>query len=331
MAINSWRPGMDNDLVSVVIPTFNYGHFITEALESVFSQTYPHFEVIVVDDGSTDDTREKLEPFRKRIQYIYKKNGGLSAARNTGIEASRPNLVALLDSDDLWHPKKLEIQVGFLKKHPEIALLGSGAIRDMLSGWPSIEDVNSQLGKAVTLPELVIRSHFAPSSVIIRRECLNKVGLFDTDLRAVEDRDMWIRIASCYEVSKLQVPLVYYRVHNGNMSLAAGRMEENELKVLRKAFANIQTLRGRFLLRQKAFSYAAFSAAYMYGAGGNRLRSLTKMLRSFMLWPLPYHRADARKSFIRPKMLIVNILRMLGLKQNEMNNSHANLQTVSKK
>src|SRR5207245_11189170 len=124
-----------------------------------------------------------------------------------------------------------------------------------------------------------------------RRESLKKVGLFETDLRADEDREIWRRIASCYEVSKLQVPLVYYRVHNGNMSLVVDRMEKNELKVLRKAFTNSPTLRGRFLLRHRAFSYAAFSAAYMYGAEGARVQSLTRMLRSIMFWLLPHHSA----------------------------------------
>jgi glycosyltransferase involved in cell wall biosynthesis len=312
---------MDNELVSVVIPTYNYGHFITEALESVFSQTYPHFEVIVVDDGSTDDTREKLELYRNRIQYIYKKNGGLSAARNTGIEASRSNLVALLDSDDLWHPKKLEIQVNYLKHHPEIALLGSTAIKDMQFGWPPMKQMNGDMGKLIALSEMVIRSHFAPSSVMIRKDCLQEVGLFDTGLRAVEDRDMWIRIASRHLIANLDIPLIYYRIHNRNMSLEAARMEEYESKVLQKAFTTIQPLRHRFLLRQKARSYASFSAAHMYGAGGAQLRSLTRILHSFLLWPLPYGRGEVRKSLMRPRTAIVILLRMFGLKQREMKDS----------
>jgi glycosyltransferase involved in cell wall biosynthesis len=331
MSNNSHATEMNNDLVSVVVPTFNYGRYVTQAVESVLSQTYLHFEVIVVDDGSTDDTRERLEPYRGRIHYVYQKNGGISSARNTGIEASRGRLIALLDSDDLWHPRKLEIQVDYLRQHPEIALLGSTAIKDMQFGWPAPAQVNENTGKAIALSELVIRSYFAPSSIIIRRECFQKVGLFDTSLRAVEDRDMWIRVASRYLVANLQMPLIYYRLHDGNMSLEAARMEVYESKVLRKVFTEIQPLRRSFLLRQKAFSYAKFSAAFMYGASGAPLRSLTRMLHSFLLWPLPYRRGEVRTSLMRPRTLMVLLLRMLGLKEKETKGSQQALQSAAMK
>ena len=106
---------MDETLVSVVIPTYNYAHFVTGAVESALAQTYPDREVIVVDDGSTDDTRDRLAPFEGRIRYIHQENQGLSAARNTGIRAARGALVAFLDSDDLWHPEKLAVQARYLE------------------------------------------------------------------------------------------------------------------------------------------------------------------------------------------------------------------------
>ena len=109
----------DKPLVSVVIPTFNYGHCVVDAVESALGQTYSPVEVIVVDDGSTDDTRARLEPYRDRINYVHQPNQGLSAARNTGIRAARGPLVALLDSDDAFHPRKLELQVAYLRAHPE--------------------------------------------------------------------------------------------------------------------------------------------------------------------------------------------------------------------
>ena len=106
---------MNNELISVVIPTYNYGHFVTEAVDSVLAQTYRHYEVVVVDDGSTDDTRARLAPYGDRIRYIHQENQGLSAARNTGIRAARGGVIGLLDSDDKWHPRKLETQAAFLR------------------------------------------------------------------------------------------------------------------------------------------------------------------------------------------------------------------------
>src|SRR5262245_24730960 len=97
-------------LVSVVIPTFNRAHLITGAIESVLAQTLPPLEIIVVDDGSTDDTPERLAPYLDRIVFLGQENRGVSAARNAGIQAARGNLIAFLDSDDVWHPRKIEIQ-----------------------------------------------------------------------------------------------------------------------------------------------------------------------------------------------------------------------------
>src|SRR5437016_10401011 len=105
---------MSEPLISAVIPSYNYGHFITDAIESALGQTYPHVEIIVVDDGSTDDTREQLAPYSERVCYIHQENGGLSAARNTGIRAAKGEWIALLDADDVWHPRKLELQMNCL-------------------------------------------------------------------------------------------------------------------------------------------------------------------------------------------------------------------------
>src|SRR5688500_9583140 len=113
---------MTKALVSVVIPAYNYGHFVTEAVASALNQTHPHVEVIVVDDGSTDGTADILKPFGSRIRYIYQPNRGLSAARNTGIRAARGEWVAFLDADDLWHPSKTETQLSAVVNDSHIAL-----------------------------------------------------------------------------------------------------------------------------------------------------------------------------------------------------------------
>jgi len=98
---------MSRPFISVVIPTYNYARYVTQAVDSVLAQTYPAGEIVVVDDGSTDNTRERLQPYWARIHYVYQANQGLSAARNAGIRVARGDVIALLDSDDLWHPRKL--------------------------------------------------------------------------------------------------------------------------------------------------------------------------------------------------------------------------------
>src|SRR5437867_1708261 len=113
--------------VSIVIPTYNYGRYVVEAVESVLNQSFQDREVIVVDDGSTDDTRERLERFRGRIRYIYQRNKGLPAARNTGIRAARGAYVAFLDSDDLWLPEKLALQVPILDTRQQVGMVYTDA------------------------------------------------------------------------------------------------------------------------------------------------------------------------------------------------------------
>jgi glycosyltransferase involved in cell wall biosynthesis len=303
-------------LVTVVIPTYNYAHFLIETLESALVQTYSNFEVIVVDDGSTDDTRQRLEPYLDRIRYIYQENQGLSAARNTGIRAARGELIALLDSDDLWHPEKTEIQVRFLQEHPEVHMVASKKWDDPWEGWPKL-DAGGLIAHPVSLEDLVVwsRIRFGACSTLLRKCCFDEVGFFDTSFRSLEDRDMWIRIASRFSVAELQLPLWWYRIHANSMQTDAQRMEEYEYKVLRKCLAEVPALKGRWALRRKAYSWAAYNAADLYTLRGQQWKTLGRMLLSFFHWPVPYRRDEVHTRLARLKMFILAGLRMLGLRE----------------
>jgi glycosyltransferase involved in cell wall biosynthesis len=305
---------MASELVSVVIPSHNYGRFVAAAVDSVLAQRYPHVEVIVVDDGSTDDTPQRLEPYRDRIVSIRQENQGVSAARNTGIRAARGELIALLDADDAWHPRKLELQMRSLAEHPEIGMLGADLFTDSRDCWPVIPDSPPSDLVPLTLDDLVLRTHFAPSSVVIRKSCLEAVGLFDAGLRCVEDRELWIRFAARWPVAKLPLPLLWYRLHPSSLSGKAVQMEEHELRVLRQAFAAVPALRGRPLFRCKALSYAAYTSAYVFGATHRWPAALRRVFRSLLLWPWPYsfEEGDGRH-FARLRMAAVLVLRMLHL------------------
>jgi hypothetical protein len=159
--------------------------------------------------------------------------------------------------------------------------------------------------------ELVLRPLFAPSGVLVRKHCFDTAGFFDSQLRNAEDYDMWIRIACRFPVVKLDVPLWWYRVHGANKSHVPARQEAAALKVLGKAFGKTSPLRWRFLLKQKAYSYAAYAAALNYSSIGLERLSLARLLVSFLRWPLPYHRREVTRRLARPKKLVISLLRVL--------------------
>ncbi len=288
---------MDERLVSVVIPTYNYAHFVTGAVESALAQTYTDREVIVVDDGSTDDTRDRLAPFDGRIRYIHQENRGLSAARNTGIQAARGALVAFLDSDDLWHPEKLAVQARYLEEHPEVALLASDHL-DMHTSeigevdWPRFDGSRAIGAHPVSFEQLVIGSRFGACGVVARRWCFDEVGLFDETLRSAEDVDMWIRIASRFPVAKMEFSLWVYRHHGASMHRVTARMELNTLRMIAKVFDGPDPLSRSPRLRRKALAHVAIQLAYGYRDAHAYGAALSRIVRSLRLWPFPYPDKD---------------------------------------
>jgi glycosyltransferase involved in cell wall biosynthesis len=302
---------MSKELVTAVIATYNYGRFVTQAVESVLAQTYENIEVIVVDDGSDDDTREQLAPYMDRIRYIYQENQSVAAARNTGIRAAAGDLIAFLDADDVWHPQKLELQMEYLVDHPSVALVAVERLAASAASWPPTNGLVHPRACPITVEQLVLRPLFAPSGVLVRKHCFDAVGFFDTNLRNAEDYDMWIRIACRFPIVKLDVPLWWYRVHGANKSHVPARQEAAALKVLDKNFAPNGPLGKRFLLKQKAYSYAVFAAALNYSAVGKELLSLARIIQSFLRWPVPYHRDEVTTRLARPKKLVVSLLRVL--------------------
>ena len=315
---------MVSELVTAIIPSYNYGRFVCDAVDSVLAQSYRHVEVIVVDDGSKDDTRARLGAYAGRIHYIYHHNKGLSAARNRAIEAAHGSVIALLDADDRWHPQKLELQMRYLLDHPEIGLLGADNWVDIERPWPSCGLRGELPATTMSLDRLVVRAYFGPSSAVMRRGCLDAVGGFDTHLRSAEDRDMWIRMAARYGVAKLDLPLVWYRNHSGSMSRNARVMEDNTCRMLLKSFRGIPDLRGRLFLKWKALSHAAFTSSCEYMEGGYQWRALRRVVYSMARWPLPFRREEVRGRYARFKRLGVVVARALGVAR-----SHDSVEEVS--
>jgi GT2 family glycosyltransferase len=302
---------MTGELVTVVIPSYNSGRFVREAVESVLAQTYRNLETILIDDGSQDDTREQLAPYVGRIHYVYQTNQGLSAARNAGIRRARGEFIALLDADDLWHPQKIELQMQYLEEHPTVGLVAGDAMRDRREIHMAIKGASQDKVSHLSINQLVLRPLFGPSSALIRKQCFNTVGLFDTRLHLTQDYEMWVRIACHFPLVQLRLPLWWYRVHDANMSHAIARTEEDRLRATRIVFARGRPLGRHFFLRQKALSYVAYSTSCDYDTSGTELRALHRITRSLLLWPLPYRRRDVTTVLARPKRLVVLLLRLL--------------------
>jgi hypothetical protein len=209
----------------------------------------------------------------------------------------------------------LEVQVNYLSAHPEVGLLAAGHRRFVDDGnKPTLPDPAAGVARPVTIRQMAIRSHFVPSGVVVRAECFRRVGLFDTALRSVEDRDMWLRIAAHFPVVMLETPLWWWRLHAGSMTTVVKRMDENRLNCLRKAFAADTELRGDWVLRLQAYSYAARTSAYGYDAAGRHLRGLARVVRSLLLWPFPFPSGVSTVRLERLRMLGVMTLRLARLK-----------------
>jgi cellulose synthase/poly-beta-1,6-N-acetylglucosamine synthase-like glycosyltransferase len=226
--------------VSIVIPAYNAMTYLPDTLASVFQQTFSDFEVLLVDDGSTDSIQTWVAQTvsDRRVRLISQPNQGLSAARNTGITHSQSEYIAFLDADDLWHPTKLAQQVQWLDAHPTVGLIYNQTAQIDSAGTPTGRVLGSEIAGNI-LPQMLQRNIIdCPSSVLVRRQCFDRVGLFDRTLRSVEDWDMWIRIAAIYPVAVICKPLVYYRQHPSNMSKNWRVMEQSFDRVITNAFAS---------------------------------------------------------------------------------------------
>ena len=195
--------------VSVIIPTYNRCDLVREAIASVVAQTYRDFEVIVVDDGSDDDTAEVVQEFAG-VWYVYQPNRGVAAARNHGVALSTGKLLAFLDSDDLWRPRKLETQVAFWTAHPQACICQTEEV--WLRHGVRVNPHNKHRKPAGDIfARSLARCLVSPSAVMLRRELFERVGGFDENLPACEDYDLWLRIAATVPVHLIETPLVVKR------------------------------------------------------------------------------------------------------------------------
>ena len=230
-------------LVSVIIPAYNQAQYIGRTLESVIQQRFRDYEIIVVNDGSTDDTSQVLEDYREHIQLITQANAGPSAARNTGIKASRGELIAFLDSDDLWMPDMLSSTVEFLNTHQECDWV-CGAWNHIDEHGNMISEVRDMswhhdiVDRGQLLQELALWNLFLVHVLLLRRRLFECCGAFDESLRAAEDWDLWLRLAAHgHTLGIIDRHVASYRRHGSSMTFRPQGMKDAALRVVTKFYS----------------------------------------------------------------------------------------------
>ncbi len=227
---------MNEPLVSVIIPTYNRASLVCNAINSVIDQTYKNKEIIVVDDGSVDNTKEFLSRYGDKLRYVYKINGGVSSARNVGIKEARGEYVVFLDSDDTLRPEKLERQICFLRQNSDIeAVISDVEFIDSKGVVLRKTSLRSTIPEdGYILPYLI--SHFETmTTILLKKTVFEDVGYFDISLSTAEDIDMLLRIASKYKIGLIAEPLTRVNVDpERHFSLSKTLFTGNRLKVLKK-------------------------------------------------------------------------------------------------
>jgi len=220
--------------VSVIVPVYNQGEYVAGAIESVLKQRYSPVELIVVNDGSTDDTAGKLQPYQRRARIIHQENLGAAAALNRGIRESRGSLVCWLSADDEFLPGKLEAQVAAFRADPGTAMVHTGYERVDGTGAhleTIFEPVQAHPDPFVTV---FWRNSLNGSTVMLRRDVFDAVGGFDETLRADVDADMWLKILRRWQVGFVPGVFVRYRVHQNSLSANTALMAETMEEVRRR-------------------------------------------------------------------------------------------------
>ena len=278
--------------VSVIIPTFNCAHYITDAVESVLNQTYNDFEIIVIDDGSTDNTRSVLQNYIEsgKIKYIYQENMGPGAARNSGIQMARGDYIAFLDADDVLLPASLQRRVRLFEKYPFLDMVFSDVFIESIEGQGFVQGflrkkeflkkfakvVEIQDKGGVVFGEDLYRQMFKPPfmsltiTIMAKRSAFSRVGMFRTDITSHEDKDMWLRLAENGRVGFIDEPLVIYKNYRSSLTVKdAVRRANNRIKFYNEVLARFANDREMCSSVKRRFAWINFDLCKHYRSQKN--------------------------------------------------------------
>ena len=269
--------------VSVIIPTYNRKHTLKRAIQSVYMQSLLPYEVIVVDDGSNDGTKEWVKQKYPNVKYIYQKNSGVSSARNKGIKIARGDWIALLDSDDEWLPNKLSEQINKIKSNLDVKILHSNEIWIRNGVRVNQMKKHKKFGGYI-FEKCLDMCRISPSSVMLKKEIFDDIGTFDESLKVCEDYDLWLRITSKYPVCFLDIPLIKkYGGHSDQLSKAHDGIEFYRIQSLQKILeskilSKPQTLLAINMMVNKMNIYASGLEKR------NKTEELSKLKKNIQYW-----------------------------------------------
>lgn len=274
--------------VDVIIPAYNAAKYLPAAIESVVAQTFEDWRILLIDDGSTDNTAEVVAPYieqlGEKLKYIYQPNAGLPAARNAAIRNSSAELLALLDADDLWLPCRLAESVKCFVGRPRVGLAyglisridADGKVLDTFGG--NLTHAEGQIASYIYTREVQLPC----PTMTFRRSCVDEVGLFDETMRATEDRDMWLRIALRYDVALAPKVIALYRMSQGSMSADLDRMEAAQTRFVEKHYGAPGC---GWVARRVALARIYRDKAEALAARGDRVAAVKDLLRASITCP----------------------------------------------
>ncbi|MEA3335280.1 MAG: glycosyltransferase [Chloroflexota bacterium] len=278
--------------VSAIVVTFNRADYLPEALDSIFSQEMPPLEVIVVDDGSVDDTKEVVGSYGDRILYVWQENQGVSAARNRGLSVAQGDLIAWLDSDDAWQPAFLSTLVQRIERDPGVDGAYSGRVYIDSEGKALSQSVRVEPDEAL-YASLIEDNFLTTSSLIVKRSCYESAGPFDRQFRIGEDYDMWLRFARRHRIVGMPEPLVRYRVHSGNTVADADKYKYYRLALTGKQFGELGSDRDQWTEEARlAHGFSFRSVAFNYFQAGQMDEGWYYLQQAISIYPDILERLD---------------------------------------
>jgi glycosyltransferase involved in cell wall biosynthesis len=304
------------DRVSVVIPTYNRQEFLADAIDSVLSQTIEPFEIIVIDDGSTDSSEDLLKKYGDEIKVIRQENSGVSVARNVGIKSAHGSLIAFLDSDDIWLPGKLEREMEVFDRDQNIALVHSDIflVADSVRTRPRS---GRERFSGSCYAEFFSESPAFPilSTVIVRASALRHVGYFDERLRTSEDIDLWLRVSRAYRFAFIKEPLVLRRIHGQNLTSDMAKFFVTDLIVYEKAMSEdpgVLQLVGRSAYFKRLGDSAYLAGYWTYKRGNDTLA------RGFLWKSICYAKWNAKTWVLFFWTIVPRVLRLWVLRLRDL-------------
>jgi glycosyltransferase involved in cell wall biosynthesis len=277
-----------SEVVSVIIPTYNSDRYICEAIDSVLCQTYHDYEIIVIDDGSTDDTGSTIAERYPMVRYYFVENKGAAAARNLGISKAQGKFIAFLDADDRWLPTKLEKQVSLLRNDSHLGMVfAENSFFNERGTTQERVNKRDRLMNGDIVRNIFLNSYVATPTVMVLKSVFEVVGLFEEDLVVAEDDNMWMRIGMKYGIELIDEPLVECRITEGSLSRKGDNIflgVKKNMEIIKNKYPEIYYRLGGSSIRMK-FSDILFSEGYGFFFHGHYLKARHCFIESYIRCP----------------------------------------------